>query len=119
MCRKPREGMSGAVDFFNRLMVTNAFTRPHFEAYDFHLRHHPSLRLARRVFGMQEVSWTLRSLEEYQQAKEEGCLCIFEKFLPPESSTHQKFAFSDLLAQSGKAAVCLWSSEREGSAAVK
>ena len=119
MCRKPREGMSGAVDFFNRLMVTNAFTRPHFEAYDFHLRHHPSLRLARRVFGMQEVSWTLRSLEEYQQAKEEGCLCIFEKFLPPESSTHQKFAFSDLLAQSGKAAVCLRSSEREGSAAVK
>ena len=119
MCRKPREEMSDTEDFFNRLMLTNLYTRPHFEAYDFHLRHHPSLRLARRVFGMQEVSWTLRSLEEYQQAKGEGCLCIFEKFLPPETSTHQKFTFSDLLAQSGKAAVCLRSSEGKGSTAVK
>ncbi len=105
MCRKPREGMSGAVDFFNRLMVTNAFTRPHFEAYDFHLRHHPSLRLARRVFGMQEVSWTCAP--GGVPAGQGRLLCILKKFLLPETSTHQKFTFSDLLAQSGKAAVCL------------
>lgn len=110
MCRKPREGMSGAVDFFNRLMVTNAFTRPHFEAYDFHLRHHPSLRLARRVFGMQEVSWTLRSLEDYQAAKADGCLCIFEKFLPLETSASKHPSFSDLLKQY-QTAVCLRAAE--------
>lgn len=119
MCRMPEKGMSPLADFIGRNLMTNFLTRPHFEAYDFHLRRNPSLRAARRVWGMQEVSWTLRSLEEYQQAKGEGCLCIFEKFLPPETSTHQKFTFSDLLAQSGKAAVCLRSSEGKGSTAVK
>ena len=114
MCRMPEENMTRLQDFIGRNMLTNFFTRPHFEAYDFHTRRNPSLRAARRVFGMQEVSWTLRSLEDYRVAKGEGCLCIFEKFLPPESCARKKFTFADLLADSKAAAVCLRSGEAKG-----
>ena len=114
MCRMPEENMTRLQDFIGRNMLTNFFTRPHFEAYDFHTRRNPSLRAARRVFGMQEVSWTLRSLEDYRVAKGEGCLCIFEKFLPPESCARKKFTFADLLADSKAAAVCLRSAEAKG-----
>ena len=64
------------------------------------------LRAARRVYGMQEVSWTLRSYEDYKAAKEDGCLCIFENFLPLETCAQKKFTFADLLAQAKTAAVC-------------
>lgn len=115
MCRKAREDMTQLEDFIGRNLLTNFYARPHFEAYDFHTRRNPSLRLARRVFGIQEVSWTLRSLEEYKTAKEEGCLCIFEKFLPLETDPRKKFTFSDLLADSAKAAaVCLRRGEAQG-----
>lgn len=114
MCRMPREDMSQLEDFIGRNLLTNFYTRPHFEAYDFHTRRNLSLRTARRVFGMQEVSWTLRSLEDYRVAKGEGCLCIFEKFLPLETSTRNKFTFTDLLADSKAAAVCLRSGETRG-----
>lgn len=114
MCRMPEENMTRLQDFIGRNMLTNFFTRPHFEAYDFDTRRNPSLRAARRVFGMQEVSWTLRSLEDYRVAKGEGCLCIFEKFLPPESCARKKFTFADLLADSKAAAVCLRSAEAQG-----
>lgn len=114
MCRMPEKNMTKLADFIGRNLMTNFFTRPNFEAYDFYTRHNFSLRAARRVFGMQEVSWTLRSLEDYQVAKGEGCLCIFEKFLPPERSDRKKFTFADLLADSKAAAVCLRSAEPKG-----
>ena len=62
---------------------------------------------------MQEVSWTLRSLEDYRVAKGEGCLCIFEKFLPLEASNQKKVTFADLLAEAKTAAVCLRSQETQ------
>ena len=65
-------GLSGAQAFFARNMMTNFLTRPHFEAYDFHARDIPSLYAARRVFGMQEVSWTIRTQEDYKKAKALG-----------------------------------------------
>lgn len=113
MCRKPQQDMSALADFVGRNLLTNFYTRPHFEAYDFHTRHNLSLRLARRVFGMQEVSWTLRSLEDYRVAKGEKCLCIFEKFLPLVPSDQKKVTFADLLAEAKAAAVCLRSQEAQ------
>ena len=56
--------------------------------------------------ALQEVSWTLRSYEDYKAAKEDGCLCIFENFLPLETCAQKKFTFADLLAQAKTAAVC-------------
>lgn len=106
MCYKPQEDMPGWMAFIGRNLLTNFLTRPHFEAYDFTTRHNASLRAARRVYGMQEVSWTLRSYEDYKAAKEDGCLCIFENFLPLETCAQKKFTFADLLAQAKTAALC-------------
>lgn len=68
--------------FFGRHMCTNYLTRPHFEAYDFHNRDSLSLPLARRIFHMQEVSWTIRTPEDHKRAKDMGNLSIFEGFRP-------------------------------------
>lgn len=110
MCRQA-DALGPVKDFFARNLFTNFYTRPHFEAYDFHGRRNVSLRAARRLYGMQEVSWTLRSFEEYKAAKAEGCLCIFEKFLPPEPAARESLSFSELLRQQ-RAAVCLAGSSR-------
>lgn len=68
--------------FFGRNLFTNFITRPDFEAYDYNYRNTLSLRMARRLFGMQEVSWTVRDEETFQKLKDDGCICIFENFEP-------------------------------------
>lgn len=65
-----------------RNLMTNILTRPDFEAYDCKWRHNVSLRLARSIFRMQEVSWTVRDLDTFNKLKQDGCICIFENFLP-------------------------------------
>lgn len=79
---KGNNGLTAFQAFCGRSLLTNYYTRPQFEAYDFHNRDVPSLALARRVFSMQEVSWTLRKVEDYQKARALGNLCIFEGFQP-------------------------------------
>lgn len=79
---KGTNGLSAPLAFLGRNMLSNFYTRPDFEAYNFLYRKNPSLRLARRVLHMQEVSWTLKSWEQYEAAKAEGCICIFEGFEP-------------------------------------
>lgn len=72
--------------FCARNLLTNCLTRPHFEAYDISAhgtKRLLSLGLAKRICGMQEVSWTIRSWEAYTQAREElHSLRIFEKITP-------------------------------------
>lgn len=113
-CFKPREDMPWAAAFIGRNLLTNFLTRPHFEAYDFHTRHNPSLRAARRVWGMQEASWTLRAFEDYKAAKEDGCLCIFEGFLPLETDALKKPGFSGPLPAAGQAVCSLREREEPG-----
>ena len=110
MCYKPQEDMPGWDGLHRPEPADKLPYPPHFEAYDFTTRHNVSLRAARRVYGMQEVSWTLRSLEDYRAAKADGCLCIFEKFLPLETSASEHPSFSDLLKQY-QTAVCLRAAE--------
>lgn len=74
-------------------MLTNYMTRPHFEAYDFHGREIPSLTAARKLFGMQEVSWTIRKQEDYSKAKALHNLVIFEGFIPAETEEEAKKRF--------------------------
>ena len=87
--------MSGAQAFFGRNLMTNFLTRPNFEAYDFNWRNNISLRAARRVFGMQEVSWTLRSEEAFRLAKSAGNLCIFEHILPVKAEEWKERSFEE------------------------
>ncbi len=95
--QKGSGGLSAPQAFFGRNLMTNFSTRPHFEAYDFHNRDVLSLHAARRVFGMQEVSWTLRKEEDYRKAKALGNLCIFEGFLPAQIQTAEKRSLQDVL----------------------
>lgn len=100
------DGLSAAGAFFARNMLTNWYNRPNFEAYDFKGRGFLALKAARGLFGMQEVSWTLRSKGDYEKARSLGNLCIFEKFLPAGvEEKQQNRSFEQLLAQA-QAPVC-------------
>ncbi len=85
---KEPEFNSAIKAFFARNLWTNVWTRPHFEAYDLHFRQNPSHRVACDRLKMQEVSWTIRSAEEYRICKSAGALCIFE-FIRPEITDEQ------------------------------
>lgn len=86
----PSHDVSVMAAFVGTNMLMDFVTRPDFEAYDFHSRNNPSLRLARTVFGMQEVSWTLNNPKDYETAKRDGAICIFEGFVPNEPQTDGK-----------------------------
>ena len=65
-----------------RNQVFNFLTKPDFVAYKFADRKTVSDPLVRKLWGVQGVSWTLRSKEEYDTAVKEGWLPIFEGFRP-------------------------------------
>lgn len=79
---KENEFHSPLKAFFARNLFTNLITRPDFEAYDHHSRDNKSLRLCRKLYGIQEVSWTIRTPEDHKKVKDDGCLSIFENFRP-------------------------------------
>ena len=63
-------------------LLTSFLTRPDFIAYKFEDRNGLSLRLLRRLRRPTEVSWTIRTQKDLEQAEKEGKLVIFEKFVP-------------------------------------
>lgn len=65
----------------NNLM--NFLTRPDFIAYQYSTRNNLSNFLCRRLWGIQGVSWTIRTPQDFAQATQEGWIPIFENFLPP------------------------------------
>lgn len=98
--RAGKNGLSGFAAFWGRNLLTNIKTRPHFEAYDFTARNNLSLKAARAVFDMQEVSWTLRTEQDYRIAKAAGNLCIFEHILPTVAAMDwREKNFADILEQ--------------------
>ena len=60
----------------------NFLTKPDFVAYRFSDRDTVSNKLALKFWGLQGVSWTLKSQEEFDKAVAEGWLPIFEGFRP-------------------------------------
>ena len=63
--------------------LVNFLTVPDFIAYRFdHRKDTISNALCRRLYGVQGVSWTIRSQEDYDTAVKEGWLPIFENFTP-------------------------------------
>lgn len=80
--KKGENNLSAPAAFFGRNLFTNFLTRPNFEAYDFNNRNNLSLWVAKKLFGMQEVSWTIRNWDDYNKAKKDGCIVIFEGFEP-------------------------------------
>ncbi len=62
--------------------MLNFLTLPDFVAYRYQDRKRLGNFLVRRFYGVQGVSWTLRSQQEYDTAVQEGWLPIFENFEP-------------------------------------
>lgn len=75
-------GFPWLVRFITSFYLENFLTRPDFIAYEFGTRKTLSNFLCRRLWGIQGVSWTLRTHEQFDEAVKEGWLPIFEKFIP-------------------------------------
>ena len=95
--QKGDDGLSRIQAFCGHNLLTNLYTRPHFEAYHLHTRDIPAMWAVKTLFGMQEVSWTIRSQEEYNRAKALGSLVIFEHILPAGAQRRPQKSFSELL----------------------
>ena len=65
-------------------LLSNFLTRPDFISFHWAHRRLPAVRLCKRLHRMQVFCWTVRSRRVMQQVEGEGCLVIFEGFLPPE-----------------------------------
>lgn len=77
---------TSSLPFLLKLLLThqvgNFLTRPDFIAYKYRDRKTISNFLSRKVWGLQGVSWTLETQEEYDTAVKEGWIPIFEGFRP-------------------------------------
>lgn len=63
-------------------LLTTAATSPDFIAYKWQDRRNPSLRLMRKLYGVREVSWTIRDRYTMEKLEQDGAIPIFEGFLP-------------------------------------
>ncbi len=77
-----RSGLSLPLAWLLTNLCTNFLTTPHFIAYCFRDRKQPALRLSKKLWGVQEFSWTLRTAAEVSEAKQHGALPIFEHCRP-------------------------------------
>lgn len=79
---RDRNALHLPVAFLLTNLFTNCLTRPHFYAYRFQDRKRLSLMICKKLWGVQEFSWTLRSVQQVKQAKREGAIVIFEHCHP-------------------------------------
>lgn len=79
---KSENKLPGILKWALRHQVFNFLTKPDFVAYKFEDRRTVSNTLVRKLWGLQGVSWTLRSKEDFDIAVSEGWLPIFENFRP-------------------------------------
>ena len=75
-------GLSFPVRFLLTHLLTTAFTKPDFIAYNCLDRQNASLRRMKRLYGVHEVAWTVRDQGTMELLEAEGVPVIFEKFVP-------------------------------------
>lgn len=82
---------NGKLPWLLRLAATHLlffpFNQPDFIAYRYQDRKMPANRIACRLWGVQSVSWTIRSRQEMTTAEQEGSIVIFEQFDPEKEDT--------------------------------
>ena len=78
------EPLPGWQRFALRNLLMNFLTVPDFIAYRFEDRQRLALKLCRRVWGVKEASWTLRSMDDLLSAEAAGSMPIFECFDPDQ-----------------------------------
>lgn len=79
---KSKTTMPWYIRLIMTLQLGNFLLLPDFVAYCFSDRKNPGNFLVRRLWGIQGVTWTLKSPREYETAKKEGWIPIFEDFEP-------------------------------------
>ncbi len=79
---KDRSGLRLITAFLLTHMCLNLLTFPHFIAYKFEDRSCLGAVVSRRVWGVQEFNWTLRTAQDVKQSKKNGALPIFELCRP-------------------------------------
>ena len=90
ICRGQLSGnyfdFNGKMSFWLKVLLTwnmeNFLCLPDFTAYRFCDRKNFGTFLVRKFWGIQGVTWTLQTPEEYQTAVKEGWIPIFENFKP-------------------------------------
>lgn len=82
---KERAGLPWIAAFIMKNLLVCALSAPDFVAYDLRHRNRLSLKLARKVWGAHEVSWTVRTPEELADCERDGRIPIFEGFAPDQS----------------------------------
>lgn len=80
--KTPGSKLPAVLKWVMALLLPNVLTKPDFVAFRFRDRKLLSNRLCCDLWGLQEVSWTLQSQEEYDAAVADGCIPIFEGFCP-------------------------------------
>lgn len=75
-------GLGKVADFAMTHLLTSFLTVPDFIAYNHQHRDIFSLSMSKAFWGVQEVSWTIRTPEDMERCEDEGCLSIFENFNP-------------------------------------
>lgn len=74
--------LPGVLKFLLTRNLLNFLIKPDFIAYRYADRNIPEVKLCRKLWGIQGVSWTLQTPEEYDSAVAEGWIPIFENFKP-------------------------------------
>ncbi len=80
---KRKNNLPGVLKFALTHCLTNVMCTPDFVAYKFEDRNDSiSTALCRKLWKAQGVTWTLKTMEEYNTAVAEGWIPIFEGFEP-------------------------------------
>lgn len=80
--RKPQSKLPPVLKFALAFHLENFLCKPDFIAYDYPTRKVPSNPICRKLWGLEAVTWTLRTPEEHETALKEGWIPIFEHYLP-------------------------------------
>lgn len=80
--RSPTSKLPWVLKFCLTNQLFNFLTRPDFVAYKFADRKNFGNTLAKKFWGAGRVSWTITSQEDFNTAKKEGWIPIFESFKP-------------------------------------
>lgn len=79
---RSKSKLSVFLKFIMRHQLFNFMTKPDFVAYRFEDRHTVSNYICRKIWGVQGVTWTIRTQEDLDTAVQEGWIPIFEGFRP-------------------------------------
>lgn len=80
--RRDRNGLSAITADLLTNLFANFLTVPNFVAYKFEDRRQLSLLICKKLWGVQEVSWTIRSNDDAKTALADDSIIIFEHFEP-------------------------------------